>query len=177
MAQDRDWRTEFMLSHTRLFDVVPDEPERSFGYPRCEAGWRDILDRLCFRIQSALKENEKFEFVRIKEKFGVLRIDWNGELSDETATSIHEAVNLATARSACTCDLCGAEGRLYSDDGWLATSCSEHAAGEAVAVRSGFENVRVMRRRPGSPDMYQARYDRETDSLIEVSSPSPDPEQ
>jgi DNA-directed RNA polymerase subunit RPC12/RpoP len=131
-----DWRIDFMRSHPSLLEVMPREPERSFGYPLCEAGWRDILERLCARIEAALQDGETFEFVRIKQKFGILRVDWDGEVSDETRLRIGEAINLAVARSACTCEICGAEGRLYSRRGWLATLCAEHAAGGSGAGRA-----------------------------------------
>jgi len=173
----RDWRIELMQAHARLFDLTPGEPEHSFGYPNCKDGWLDILERLCTRIDTALRADETFEFIRVKQKFGVARIDWNGDVSDETRTKIGEAINLAVARSASTCEICGAQGRMYSNRGWLATACAEHAAGDPVPVRPGFENVLVLRRRPGAPDMYHARYDRGTDSLTEVSPPLPDPEE
>ena len=48
-----DWRIDFMRAHPRLFDLMTDEPERSFGYPLCDAGWRDALERLCTRIEDA----------------------------------------------------------------------------------------------------------------------------
>jgi hypothetical protein len=172
MARTADWRIDFMRAHPRLFEILPDEPERSFGYPLCEAGWRDVLERICARIDNALKANETFEFGRIKQKFGIARFDWYGGVSDETATRIHEAVNLAVARSACTCEICGAQGRLHSNRGWLATRCADHAAGDPVPVRAGLENVRILRRRPGAPDVYHARYDRETDTLKEIAPPA-----
>jgi hypothetical protein len=171
------WRIDFMRAHPRLFEVS-DEPERSFGYPLCEAGWRDILERLCVRIESTLQDGEAFEFARIKQKFGIARFDWYGGVSDETATRILEAVNLAVARSACTCEICGAEGRLYRNRGWLATRCAEHAAGDpAPPTRPGFENVHSLRRTPGTVNMYYARYDRESDTLTEVRPPSPPAEE
>jgi hypothetical protein len=173
----KDWRIELMQAHARLFDLMAGEPERSVGYPNCKDGWQDILERLCTRIENALRADESFEFIRIKQKFGVARIDWDGDVSDETRTKIGEAINLAVARSASTCEICGAEGRLYSNRGWVATACAEHAAGDPVPVRPGFENVRLLRRRPGAADMYHARYDRETDSLTEVSPPLPDSEE
>jgi hypothetical protein len=171
MARSADWRIDLMKAHPRLFEIMTGEPERSFGYPLCDAGWRDILERLCIRVETALQENDTFEFVRIKQKFGVLRVDWDGEISNETRLRIGEAINLAAARSACTCEICGAEGHLYNRRGWLATRCAEHTAGDPVPVRAGFENVRILRRRPGAPDIYHARYDRETDTLTEVSPP------
>lgn len=134
--------------------------------------------RLCIRIENALQYNETqtLQFVRIKQKFGIGRFDWDGQLSDETRLRINEAINLAVARSACTCEICGTEGNLYSRRGRLVTRCAEHAAGDPVPVGAGFENVRILRRRPGRPDMCHARYDRETDTLTEVSPPLPPPE-
>jgi hypothetical protein len=172
-----DWRIGLMQAHARLFDPIPGEEERWFGYPNCKDGWQDIVERLCTRIENALRAGETFEFIRIKQKFGVARIYWQGDVSDETRTKIGEAINLAVARSASTCEICGAAGRLYSNRDWLATACAEHAAGDPVPVRPGFENVRLLRRKPGAPDMYHAQYDRETDSLTEVSPPSPDSEE
>jgi hypothetical protein len=89
-----------MQAHERLFDLMPDEPQRSLGYPLCDAGWRDILERLCSRIETALQENDTFKFVRIKQKFGVLRADWDGDISNDTRAKILEAIDLAVARSA-----------------------------------------------------------------------------
>jgi hypothetical protein len=172
----KDWRIELMQAHARLFNLQPAEPDHSFGYPNCKDGWQDILERLCTKVENALRTDETFEFTRIKQKFGIARIDWDCEVSDETGTRIGEAIDHAVARSATSCEICGAEGRLYCSRGWLATACAEHAAGDPVPVRPGFENVRLLRRRPGAPEMYHARYDRETDSFTEVSLPLPDPE-
>jgi hypothetical protein len=178
MAHVVDWRLDLMLSHPRLFCVLADEPHLSFGYPLCEVGWRDILERLCVRIEGALRGGDTFEFVRVKQKLGILRVDFDDEASEETEATIGDAVDLAVARSACTCEMCGAEGRLYSNRGWLWTRCAEHAAGDPVPPRygHGFENVRLLRRWRGQADVYYARYDRETDTLTEVLPPSADRE-
>ena len=71
MARTADWRIDLMKAHPRLFEIMPDEPGRSFGYPLCEAGWRDVLVRLCTRIENALQYNETFQFVRIKHDYSV----------------------------------------------------------------------------------------------------------
>jgi hypothetical protein len=175
-ATVHDWRIDFMQAHPQLFEIMQDEPELTFGSPNCQEGWRDVLERLCARIEAALQEGETFEFVRIKQKMGIIRVDWDGDVSDETRIRIVDAVNLAVARSACTCEVCGAGARLYVSRGWLVTACTEHAAGDPVPVKPGFENIHFLRRKPGAPDKYHARYDRETDSLTEVSPPSPDSE-
>jgi hypothetical protein len=46
-----------------------------------------------------LQENDAFEFVRIQQKFGVLRADGDGEVSNDTRAKILEAIDLAVARS------------------------------------------------------------------------------
>jgi hypothetical protein len=171
MAHVIDWRLDLMLSHPRLFEVIADEPHLSLGYPLCEAGWRDIPERLCGRIEAALLDGETFEFVRIKQKFRMLRADWDGEVSHETSIRIVEATNLAVARSGCTCETCGTEGRRHINRGWPATACAEHALGDPAPQRHG-ENVYLLRRSPGTSDVYFARYDRETDTLTEVPRPS-----
>jgi hypothetical protein len=130
-----DWRRDLMLWHPRLFLTMTEEPSRSFGYPHCERGWQDILVRLCRRIEIALRDRETFEFVRIKQKMGILRVDWDAEASDSTEAAIGHAVDLGVARSAGTCEICGAEGRLYSSRGWLGTRCGEHAAGADINSR------------------------------------------
>ena len=172
-----DWRLEFMAAHPTLFRIAADEPQLSFGYPLCKVGWRAILDRLCDRIEDALRESETFEFVRIRQKLGILRADWDGGISDATRIRIVQAVDLAVARSACSCEICGTEGRLYAHHGCLSTSCADHAVGSAVDVKAGLENIRLYRRLPGKSDMYRARYDRETDTLTELPSSAAGPEE
>lgn len=169
-----DWKRDLMLQHARLFLPLSEEPSRSFGYLHCERGWQDILLRLCRRIETVLRDGETFEFVRVKQKLGVLRVDWNAEASEKTEAKIGHAVDLAVARSACTCESCGAEGRLYDNAGWLETRCTEHAAGDPVPPRygPGFETVLRLRRWRGQADIYYAQYDRESDTLTEVPPPS-----
>jgi hypothetical protein len=143
-------------------------------YPHCERGWQDILVRLCRRIEIALCNGETFEFVRVKQKLGVLRVDWDAEASEQTETAIGHAVDLAVARSAFTCEICGAEGRLHDNRGWHETRCAEHASGNPVLSRygHGFETVRRLRRWRAQADIYYARYDRESDTLSEVPPPA-----
>ncbi|MHC2462429.1 hypothetical protein [Bradyrhizobium embrapense] len=170
---ESDWRRDLMTRHPRLFlTVAENDPVRSIGYPRCGRGWQDILVRLCHRIETVLGDREEFEFVRIKEKHGVLRIDWDAE-DAETECTVGHAVDLAVARSACTCEVCGAEGRTYDNVGWLETRCSQHATGQPVPPRygPGFGSVRRLRRWRGQADVYYAHYDRESDTLTEVPPP------
>src|SRR5260370_1127006 len=159
--------------------VLAGTPDGLFGCPLGEGGWLAGLVSLCVRSEAALRDAETLEFVRIRQKVGILRVDSDDEASEDTEATIGHAVDLAVARSACTCEICGAEGRLYSNRGWLGTRCAEHAAGDAVPPRYGlgFENVRRLRRWRGRTEMYLARYDRETDTLTEIPPPArPDTE-
>jgi hypothetical protein len=87
---------------------------------------------------------------------------------------VEEAIALAEARSACTCELCGKPGRLYSRGGWLATACSQHARGEPVPVRPGFENLVIVRSFgvAGQQTVTCRRYDCETDAFVDVDPAS-----
>jgi hypothetical protein len=162
--RERDRRIELMAAHPRLFGVA------SQGYPECGEGWQDLLDRCCVRIEAALGRGDTFETLQIKEKYGALRFYYGGRLSDAAKARVEEAIELAEARSACTCETCGAPGRLHDRGGWLATACPEHAQGEPVPVRPGRENLRIVGRLVGDRIRIAScrRYDRATDSFTDV---------
>jgi hypothetical protein len=110
-----------------------------------------------------------FSALQIKEKYGTLRFYWTGRLSKEAEARVDEAIDLAEARSACTCELCGEEGRLHRKGGWLMTRCAAHAEGRAVETELRFENVHIMERTVGGTrEVLCRRYDRATDSFIAV---------
>ncbi|MBR0707992.1 hypothetical protein [Bradyrhizobium liaoningense] len=168
MAHVINWRLDFMLSHPRLFEVMAEEPELSFGCPACQEGWRDVLERMCCRIEDALRRNETFEFVRIKQKFGILRFGWEGEVSEETRARIEEALALAEARSSCTCELCGAEGDKYHASESVMVRCERHAEGRPIMPTRANERLHLVRVvAPTVPPVrIVRRYDRETDSFV-----------
>jgi hypothetical protein len=141
----KNWRIEFMRAHPRLFDVMADESDLSFGYPDCGDGWRDVLERLCVRIEVVLQEGETVKCVRIQQKFGLVRIDWDGEVSEETRARIEEAVSLAEARSSCTCELRGAEGMKYHASKKVMVRCEAHAEGRPVTATRGIGRLHLVR--------------------------------
>jgi hypothetical protein len=164
-----DWRVELMQANPGLFHGPIGRPEAAEGYPNCEEGWRDLLERACARIEAALVEGGPYRVLQIKEKFGMLRFYWSGDMSDAAKAKVEEAIALAVARSACTCESCGAEGRLHNRGGWLATACDEHGKGEPVAERRDFEQVHVVYRIvDGQPVASGRRYDRSTDSFVYI---------
>ena len=81
-----------------------------------------------------LKEAEDSlpRFTQIKEKFGTLRMYYEG--GDETTSAI---VSFAENMSETTCEVCGDVGQVYGG-GWISTLCRKHAVErygeEAVAA-------------------------------------------
>jgi hypothetical protein len=171
---NRTWQSELVARHPRLFHIPAGGPEAAHGYPQCEEGWRDLLERACDRIETALAEGGAFNALQVKEKFATLRFYWSGDMTDAAKAKVDEAIALAVARSACTCEICGAEGRLFKRGGWLLTRCDDHAQGDPVAIRPGFENLHIVRTFGSGqfPVISCRRYDRETDSFIDVDPTS-----
>jgi hypothetical protein len=173
----KDWRIALIEAHPKLFHPSKAHPERVNGYPACRDGWRDLLERACARIEAALADGGgTFTARQIKEKFGALRFYWGGTVPPEVRLRIDEAIALAEARSACTCETCGEPGRLYQISGWYTTSCRAHAQAdvEPVPVKPGRENVHIVAvAKPGGFRRVPRRYDRATDSFVDVGSGFP----
>jgi hypothetical protein len=158
-----------MERHPQLFSPT--------GYPTVGDGWRDLLDRALARIAAAVAREggeSEIKIAQIKEKYGTLRLYFDGsKLTDKALAKVHEAIDLAEARSACTCEECGAEGRLYDRGGWYLTRCPDHATGEQVRTKPGWDNLRVVRT-VGRGKLRIAscrRYDRERDIFVEAPLP------
>lgn len=141
MPHPRDWREELVERHPSLFGRLIERR----GYPDCGEGWRDILNLTCIRIEAALDVCGHLQIDRIRKRYGTLRIYWSGNISNAVRLGVEEAVALATARSACTCEVCGNEGRLYSHSGRRSTSCTQHARGDPVPIRTELENLHIVR--------------------------------
>jgi hypothetical protein len=164
-----DWRIALINAHRGLFRPPAKAPVLAQGYPDCGPGWRGLLDKTCVRISAALTAEEHVEIQQIKEKHGTLRFYWQGKLSQKSRVRVEDAIALAEARSACTCEECGEEGRLYRAGGVLMTRCEAHAKGRPVAIKSGFENVHIVQRLVGMQSQVACRrYDWATDSFGSV---------
>lgn len=160
----RSWRTELIGTFPDLFHPPADNAGVAQAYPECGDGWHDMLERACVRIRAAVQtDGGRFKLAQVKEKFGTARIYWDGRLSPDAAAQVEEAIELAEARSACTCDVCGEAGVLRTGS-WLTTRCDLHAEGRAPAgVRPGFENIHIVRYGLGEQRQIKCRrYDRET---------------
>lgn len=169
-----DWRRALVEAYPDIFHPHGHPPVAQ-GWPEIGDGWEDLLRRACRRIRAAVRaDGGSFCAAQIKEKYGGLRFYWQGSLSADAVARVEEAIALAEARSATTCDVCGEEGRLR-DDLWLVTRCDAHAEGRpAVAVEEGFEHLRVERTTVGGRvHVRYRRYDRAADRFVDVAPVAP----
>lgn len=83
------------------------------------AGWRLIVRHL---VADLFRVGWEGGVTTVKEKFGALRFYCNGD----STPALWHAINCAEDRSVRTCEECGEPGRLRGN-GWLYTSCDEHA--------------------------------------------------
>ncbi|MDB5670961.1 MAG: hypothetical protein JWO25_1920 [Alphaproteobacteria bacterium] len=169
----KSWQALLMDNHRRLFETQVDGRLVREGYPEVGDGWRDLVETAVGRIAAAVTgtPDGALKILQIKTKFGSLRLYWRSDgLSRVQNAAVVEAVDLAEARSACTCEICGSEGGPWSDHGWMLTACAEHARGRPLAVRPGVAGVVVERRMVAGRLQVQRRrrYVRTTDSFVEL---------
>ena len=124
----RNFRVELIAAYPDLFQPPADFPRGGSGLPRMQRRLARRAQQAVFRIRIAVQaDGRPFKFSQIKEKYGRLRLYWNGEISPPTDTQIGEAIALAEARSVVTCEICGEEGRpRHFVDGKSHVSCRRH---------------------------------------------------
>lgn len=76
----KDWRIELIEAHRSYSVRRLGLPGAALGYPRGEGGWRDLLQRLCVRLEAALGGDERIHLDRIREAVGRLRVSWRGQV-------------------------------------------------------------------------------------------------
>jgi|GEM_PF-716198 len=171
------WETELVRRYPLLFRA--EQSECAPGYPCVGDGWQLIVEKAIERIDAAVRglhgDAKAVVAIRqIKEKFGGLRIyaEWTAVPADVGAR-IQEAIDLAAARSFCTCELCGARGQIHNDDGWFATRCDRHAEGEPVEPKQGEPDLHIKYVvADGKMRVLTCRrYDRERDVFVEAQLP------
>jgi hypothetical protein len=125
----------------------------------------------CVRIWAAVQAHGgSFRATQIKEKYGTLRFYWDGDLSPRAAARVEEAIDLAEARSAVTCEICGQPGVLHGGR-WVTTRCAQHAEGRRPVQTEAGDQIYVFERVVGQRrNILHRRYDRESDSFVDVDS-------
>lgn len=166
----RDWRIALMEAHPQIFDALTGKAAASRAYPKCGDGWRGLLERACARIESAMVGGDTFVVRQISQRLGTLRFYWSGKLGASSQSVIVDAVCRAEACSHCTCEECGARGRLYRAGRMLTTRCIVHAVGVLVPIDPAFENTHLIQKvLDGRTKVVACRYDRATDAFIEIA--------
>jgi hypothetical protein len=168
------WQAALLARYPDLFIEESGGRIGTPGYPTCGDGWRDLVETAVGRIATAVAgaPSGSVLITQIKEKFGALRLYWHGRnnLPEATCAAVEEAIHLAEARSACTCEQCGEPGRLYKRGGQLLTACDTHARGETVKIQPRRENIHIVRAlKDGKLTIASCRrYVRQTDSFVDV---------
>lgn len=174
------WQDVLVERHPDLFKVGTDH--RIPGHPTVDDGWQDLVERAVTRIAAAVvgAPGGCLQIVQIKEKFGTLRLYRRAGAGFRHAMgdAVQGAVDLAEARSACTCERCGEPGRLYRDAGVYQTACDTHGRGSPVRVRPGRENLHLCHFTTAFGSVGQLRrYIRESDSFVDIDPSSVPPEE
>jgi hypothetical protein len=172
---NRSWQDALVARHSDLFKV---ETEGQVpGRPTVDDGWQDLVERAVTRIAIAVAGAPAgcLQIVQIKEKFGTLRLykraaaGFTGAMGD----AVQEAIDLAEARSACTCERCGEPGRLFRDSGVYLTACDTHGRGSPVPIRPGRENLHLCHYNTALGSVARLRrYIRESDSFVDFDPAS-----
>jgi hypothetical protein len=172
-----NWQANLIARYPHLFDTTNNCAVSRPGSPEVGDGWRDVVETAIERIAAAVAASPAglVQIGQIKEKYASLRIylDRNIGLSEPASDAVEEALCLATARSACTCETCGAEGRLYKLGGTFMTACDEHGRGKLVLQARGLQNLHITRGIVNGKRVIRTqRYVRETDSFVDIDPSS-----
>lgn len=97
----------------------------------CKAGWFDIILETCKKIESAAnnlnlnKESQSWpQISTIKEKFGVIRIYYDSDHPELSAT-INKILEYSVIQSRGICEECGEPGE-WRQERVMATRCKQH---------------------------------------------------
>jgi hypothetical protein len=164
---NRTWQAELVDRYPGLFIEAFNGRVTTPGYPTCGDGWRDLVETAIGRSAVAAAPTGSVPIGQIKEKFATLRVypDSRSGLPESISTAVDEAIELAEARSACTC---GTPGRLFKSGGWFLTACDKHCKGKPVRERPGFENLHITRQLVDGKRAIRATVIRETDTFEQV---------
>jgi hypothetical protein len=171
------WQVKLVEGYPHLFETAIRGEIVRPGIPKVGDGWRDLVETAIERIANAVAGSPRglVRIGQIKEKYATLRVYLDSQigLSEPASDAIDRAICLATARSACTCERCGAEGRLYKYGRTFVTSCDVHGRGKPVLQPRGLENLHITRGIvDGRRVIRTQRYAREIDSFVDVDPSS-----
>jgi hypothetical protein len=103
-----------------------------WGFPG--DGWYDLIREASGKLEALISlqlRPEDYKASQVKEKFGTLCFYMTGETPEMRAI-----IKAAEAKSAVTCEECGAPGKLIQA-GWWYTACPTHTDEEDKPKRKG----------------------------------------
>ena len=168
------WQAKLVARYPLFFHVITEQGRtHTPGGPTCGDGWRELVETAVGRIADALAAAPPARVVTGQSRKNTRLCACTGhgkDLDAATERAVKEAVALAEARSACTCETCGKPGRLFKRGGWYLTACDEHAKGDLVPAKPGFENVHIVRTVDAGRIRIVScrRYIRETDTFVDI---------
>jgi hypothetical protein len=154
-----------LLGHADWLANHPDNPipieeywNTGFSF-ECEPGWAGLLERLFRDLGHILRPTGDMIIIKqLKEKFGTLRVYWQGAVDNDTDALIDDAILLAAFRSEVTCQTCGQPGQMRkSGFGWYHVACDSHAErGDRIVAR---EVIGLISANFGRGTFYEITYD------------------
>ncbi|MGY3449163.1 hypothetical protein [Bradyrhizobium sp. USDA 4353] len=167
-----DWRDELWARHAALF--APAAPFAT-GMGTLPPGWRETVETLCNRLADAAagEPGGEIKITRLETVNAALEIDFQAISPREAfAVEVDGIAARSSARTACTCQVCGRAGRRYHAGFLKLAVCPIHTPRAAQAIEPNWPTVRIRR------DFVEGRsqivrcevYDRTLDSFVETSA-------
>ncbi len=141
-------------------NLIPDEGHWNARFSfECGPGWAGLLQRLFNDLGDILRPTgDTIVIKQLKEKFGTLRVYWQGAVDIDTDALIEDAILLAAFRSEVTCQICGQPGQMRkSGFGWYHVACDSHGQrGDKIVAR---EVIGLISADFGKGTFYEITYD------------------
>lgn len=140
----RDWRDALWTAHRSLFEGTA---PFATGIGTLPLGWRELVETLCMRLTAAATGASGRVLVsRLEEDRAVLQVGWE-TASPGTGFEVEaaDAVARASARSACTCSVCGRAGKRYRVGIGVFAACPLHRPLGSIEVSPNWPTIRTTR--------------------------------
>ena len=125
------------LDDDRLRAIRDRWPERIACGFECGPGWADLI----IAVNELLDLwGETIRFSQIKEKFGAIRMYFDGV---DALGRVDELTDAAEELSYALCESCGKPAKIRDRGGYVFTACDEHAGVGSTVVRIVSESART----------------------------------